>query len=196
MYGRAPNIPEPVPQLWQLITSCETEDNPQHRSGASCGEPNTLSLFFRWAGRQGLSSDDIVKALKGAKSIAWWRPIVMPRANINQKKEQQRKYDAFPQGEYKDPCSVNDSKRPGFGCDAVLSKADITIVPMVAEDLFGGSTLGNKIVATHAVSVLPVPACGSTRKLRRTDSGNGTFDMSAIDAEYCTLNLGNSSGQS
>ncbi|KAL9095944.1 MAG: hypothetical protein Q9165_001942 [Trypethelium subeluteriae] len=196
MYGRAPNIPAPVPQLWQFITSCKTDDNTQHRNSASCGEPNALSLFFRWAQRESLSSADIVNALKGAKSIAWWRPIVMPKATKNQKEIQQQKYDALPQGEYKDPCSTNDSEKPGFGCDELLSKAGIITVPMVQEDLFGEITLGNKIVAKQAVSVLPLPACGSTRKFKRAISGNGTFDELALDAEYCKLDLGDSVGRS
>ncbi|KAL9077546.1 MAG: hypothetical protein Q9157_003348 [Trypethelium eluteriae] len=183
MYGRAPNIPDPVPQLWEFITSCETKDKTQHRSGASCGEPNALSLFFQWAQREGLKPDDTVSALKGAKSIAWWRPVVMPRANKNQKKIQQQKYDALPQGEYKDPCSKNDGGRPGFGCDELLSKAGIITVPMVQEDLFGGSTLGDKIIATQAVSVLPSPACGPTRRGKRRSFDEDKAVGNAVERE-------------
>ncbi|KAI9712425.1 MAG: hypothetical protein M1820_001638 [Bogoriella megaspora] len=153
--------------LKSVLDECEKESEHGHRNSAACGEINALMGFFNWAKSRGISEDDARQMLHAnSKSVAWWRPPVTanPKAPKREREEQQRAFDSVPSGEYRNPCSeddTGDAKKEGFGCEAVLQHFNIRVVQRLGKNLVGNEQLFNErkaqpgeIMKTHVVSAI------------------------------------------
>ena len=189
IYDKPSGRPEIDGTLGAVIENCrdpDTPEGPPHRNKGACGEINALLEYFYWARSQPAlkPADKARDYLRGAKSISWYRPRVDPPERYAKPKGYElalQRFEELPFGAYRDPCSTNDfPPRTGIGCEAVLDKLGMKVVPAIPEDEWGQNLVQPGDIATkQAISVLPpvyIRRCDSGGHPRFRRDLNGTTD--------------------